>query len=102
MDDVAIGGGAGASMGKTAAESADNSGPLEQRVVSKNWSVRANAFDELNKMYLDGSGSEPVYQDYVEQWKVFLKDTNPGALEKALTALENCLKKIKAKTLMDH
>ena len=50
MDDAAIGGGAGASMGKTAAESADNSGPIEDRLVSKNWSVRANAFDELNKM----------------------------------------------------
>lgn len=25
----------------------DNSGPIEERLVSKNWSVRATAFDEL-------------------------------------------------------
>lgn len=29
MDDVAIGGGAGAQMGKSTAETADHSGPLE-------------------------------------------------------------------------
>jgi hypothetical protein len=34
-------------MGPTAAEKADNSGPLNERLVSKNWSVRANAYDEL-------------------------------------------------------
>lgn len=33
---------------KTAADTADKSGPLEERLVSKNWSVRAGAFDELN------------------------------------------------------
>ena len=37
-------------MGPSAAEKADNSGPLEQRIVSKNWSVRANAFEELLKL----------------------------------------------------
>lgn len=31
----------------TTANMADNSGPLEERLVSKNWSVRATAFDEL-------------------------------------------------------
>jgi hypothetical protein len=36
-------------MGPSAAEKADNSGPLETRLVSKNWSVRATAYDELKK-----------------------------------------------------
>ena len=39
MDDVAIGGGSGANMGKSSAAEADNTGPLEKRLVSKNWSV---------------------------------------------------------------
>ena len=102
MEDVAIGGGAGAQMGKTAAETADNSGPIEARLVSKNWSVRANAFDELNKLYIDGTGKEPVYGDHVDNWKLFLKDSNPGALEKALTAIESCLKKMTPKYMIDH
>ncbi len=33
---------------KSSAEVADKSGPLEERLVSKNWSVRADAFGELN------------------------------------------------------
>ena len=90
-------------MGKTAAESADNSGPLDQRLVSKNWSVRATAYEELNKMCVDAKvdSKEPFFQEHVDSWKVFLKDTNPGALEKALDTLQNFLKKVPAKVLMD-
>ena len=55
MDDVAIGGGSGANMGKSSAAEADNTGPLEKRLVSKNWSVRANAFEELTIMCKDPS-----------------------------------------------
>ena len=46
MDEQAIGGGSG-DMGPTAADKADNTGPLTTRIVSKNWSTRAGAFDEL-------------------------------------------------------
>ena len=42
-------------MGKTSAESADNSGPLDKRIVSKNWSVRAGAYEELKKMAEDAN-----------------------------------------------
>lgn len=31
----------------SSSQAVDNSGPLEQRIVSKNWLVRANAFEEL-------------------------------------------------------
>jgi len=34
-------------MGPSSSEMADNSGPLEKRIVSKNWSVRAGAYEEL-------------------------------------------------------
>ena len=103
MDDVAIGGGAGAQMGKTAAESADHSGPLETRIVSKNWNVRAQAYDDLNKLSVDATidSKEGFFQTHVDQFKVYLKDTNPGALEKCLDCLVNFLNKIQAKVLLD-
>jgi len=90
MDDVQIGGGSGASMGPSAAEKADNSGPLEKRIVSKNWSVRANAYEELTKMSQDAQrGCKADFmRDHASSWKDYLKDSNPGALEKALTCLE--------------
>ena len=47
MDDAVVGGGAGNAMGPSAADLADNSGPLEERLVHKNWSVKAKAYDEL-------------------------------------------------------
>jgi len=40
-------GGDGGAMGATAADKADNSGPLEERLIAKNWSTRAAAFDEF-------------------------------------------------------
>jgi hypothetical protein len=29
----------------------DNSGPIEQRLASKNWLVRANAFEEMTNLF---------------------------------------------------
>jgi len=40
-------------MGPSTAETADNSGPLEKRILSKNWSVRAGAYEELTKLSQD-------------------------------------------------
>lgn len=90
-------------MGKTAAETADHSGPLEGRMVSKNWNVRAQAYDDLNKLCIDAqvNSKEPFFIDHADKWKIYLKDTNPGALEKALGTLENFLKKIQPKQLLD-
>ena len=103
MDDQAIGGGSGATMGKTAAETADNSGPLDTRLVSKNWSVRANAYDELKGLCEKATvdSKEPIFPENADKFKVFLKDTNPGALEKALDSLVEFLKKVPAKVLLD-
>ena len=49
MDDVPIGGGAGDKMmnAPSSSDQADNSGPLEKRIISKNWKTRADAYDEL-------------------------------------------------------
>lgn len=96
MEDQAIGGGSGASMGPSAAEKADNSGPLEKRIVSKNWSVRAGAYDELTKMCTDSAKKSKAdfFKDHVGSWKDYLKDSNPGALEKALVCLQAFVDKI--------
>lgn len=52
-------------MGPTAAETADNSGPLDKRIVSKNWSVRAGAYEELTKMSAEAeSGKAAFFQDF--------------------------------------
>ena len=91
-------------MGASSAEQADNSGPLEKRMVSKNWSVRANAYEELTTMCRNAErGSKAqFFRDHVDQWKVYLKDVNPGALEKALTCLEAFLDKIHKSLLVEH
>mmetsp|Transcript_34357 Transcript_34357/g.52650 ORF Transcript_34357/g.52650 Transcript_34357/m.52650 type:complete len:86 (-) Transcript_34357:6614-6871(-) len=84
-------------MGPSAAEKADHSGPLEKRVISKNWKVRSDAFDELTKMCTEASvnSSEGFFVDHVDKWNIYLKDTNPGALEKVLDCLAAFLKKVK-------
>lgn len=89
-------------MGPSSAEQADNSGPLEKRIISKNWSVRAGAFDELTKKYKDASvnSKDEAFAQYIGMFKTnFLKDSNPGALEKALDCLKICLEKIRKQTL---
>ena len=50
-DDMAVGGGrgGGADDNVSSAQQADHSGPLEQRLVSKNWQVRAKAYEDLQK-----------------------------------------------------
>jgi hypothetical protein len=96
MDDQQIGGGSGNNMGPTSSEQADNSGPLEKRIVSKNWSVRAGAYEELTKLCQDASANSKAahFNQHCGEWKVYLKDSNPGALEKALCCLEVFLDKI--------
>ena len=34
---------------------ADNSGPIDQRLASKNWSIRAKAYDELTLLFKGAS-----------------------------------------------
>lgn len=36
---------------KSTAAQADNNGPLEERLESKNWAVRATAYEELQKLF---------------------------------------------------
>lgn len=91
-------------MGATAADKADNSGPLEKRIVSKNWSVRANAYDELTKMSKDAQhGCKADFmREHAGQWTVYLKDSNPGALEKCLDCFTAFLDKVHPSIIMEH
>ena len=102
IDEVAIGGGSGAQMGETAAQKADNSGPLEERLVNKgNWAVRAKAFEELTGIFNsapDNSKSEH-FMNSVDKFKIYFKDSNPGALEKSLDCFEAFLKKVDPKII---
>ena len=66
----------------------DATGPLEQRVVSKNWQARSKAFEEITAMFNAASNpAEDCFRDHSGQWKKYLGDNNPGSLEKCLDAL---------------
>ena len=73
---------------QSTANQADNSGPLEERLVSKNWSTRASAFEELLNLFKNADNpNDNIYRDHQTMWKKYLSDTNPGALEKCLDSL---------------
>lgn len=83
MEEMAVGGGAGsANAGPSSADQADHSGPLEQRLVAKNWKVKATAFDDLRKLCeaAEVNSKDGVFLDHVGQWKIYLKEANPQAL----------------------
>ncbi len=65
----------------------DHSGPIEQRLASKNWIVRAKAFEEITEAFKNASSSDDVFREHAGNWKKYLSDTNPGSLEKSLDAL---------------
>lgn len=104
MDDAPVGKGAGDQMtGTSAKDQADNSGPLEKRIVSKNWSVRAEAYAELTTMCKGSNRNSKAdfFKEHCCMWKEYLKDSNPGALEKALNCLESFLDKIHPSILIE-
>ena len=84
-------------MGPSKAAQADHSGPLDKRIVSKNWAVRAGAFDELLKKCNEATvnSKEPFFAEFAGMFKTFLGDNNPGALEKAIDCLIAFLAKVR-------
>lgn len=95
LDELPVGGGGPKTnapeefASQSASQAVDNSGPLEQRIVSKNWLIRANAFEELTGLFkaADNQHSQE-FRDHAGSWKKYLADANPGSLEKCLEALE--------------
>lgn len=60
-------------------------GPLEDRLVDKNWKVRAEAFEELASEF--AKGDQTVYPQYSRFLKKMVVDANPPCLDKALEAV---------------
>ena len=108
MDDMPIGGKGGGEnpvqSAPSSSELADNTGPLEKRIVSKNWKTRADAYDELSALCENAKvdSKEPIFSEFVIMWKEILKDSNPGALEKALACLEKFLAKCRSAIILDY
>jgi hypothetical protein len=62
--------------------------PIGERLLSKVWSVRAVAFDELASLFAEAdSPQDQIFRDHSSSWKKILADANPGSLEKALDML---------------
>jgi len=58
---------------------------MEEKLASKKWNERASAYEELNeKLKQISKGKDPLLYDQAEGFKKYLKDNNPGALEKAV------------------
>ena len=91
MDDVPIGGGDNKFLSEQPPPgnnqaNADADKPLEDRLVSKTWNTRADAYKELEALFKKeehGSRSQ-LFKDYSSKMATFLADSNPGALEKAI------------------
>lgn len=84
--------------GGSAANQADITGPIEQRLVCKNWSARATAFEELANLFKNSNTSkDEVFFNHAASWKKYIGDINPGSLEKCLDALTWFIDKADAK-----
>ena len=58
---------------------------MEEKLVSKKWNERASAYEELSeKLKHVSKKKDPLLYDHSEGFKKYLKDANPGALEKAV------------------
>ena len=56
--------------------------------------VGEGAFDELKEAFRNAAKkTDDIFRDHSDLWKKYLSDSNPGALEKALEALEQFLNK---------
>eukprot|EP00284_Hemiselmis_tepida_P012784 CAMPEP_0174938672 /NCGR_PEP_ID=MMETSP1355-20121228/64220_1 /TAXON_ID=464990 /ORGANISM="Hemiselmis tepida, Strain CCMP443" /LENGTH=128 /DNA_ID=CAMNT_0016185621 /DNA_START=55 /DNA_END=437 /DNA_ORIENTATION=+ len=59
-------------------------GPLGQRLESKTWKTRTEAYEELAKLF--EAGDEAAFEEYAESLSKFLKDSNVNAQDKAIEA----------------
>lgn len=95
IDDLPVGGGKqsafnenpfGAEFPNQAAQSNNSSNlSLNDKLVSKKWNERAEAYEELSEAikYISDS-KDPLFYDHSDGFKKYLSDSNPGALEKAV------------------
>jgi len=65
----------------TTADKADLSGPIEERLLSKNWSTRDKAFEELRNLFKSAKPKDDVFRDHSSNWKKYLNEANPRVIE---------------------
>ena len=54
-------------------------GPLEKRIVAKNWQVRAKAYEELSALFkATEKPNAAILKEYAGSWKTYVSDSNPG------------------------
>jgi hypothetical protein len=90
VEEMAVGGGGGNkdwSEGPAEKKEDPDAGkPLEDRLVSKTWGTRKDAFLELMEKFKaakpDNSGE--IFRNHVDLWPKYLADANPGSHEKVL------------------
>ena len=59
--------------------------PLEDRLVSKAWAIRKDAFEELkNKFKNLPENTKGQMMEHSSNWSKYLNEANPGAMEKVL------------------
>jgi hypothetical protein len=76
----------------------ESTAPLQERLLSKVWSVRAVAYDELATLFREAdSPQDQIFKEHSSSWKKFLADANPGSLEKALDMLQVFIDKAESK-----
>jgi len=82
---------------------ADADKPLEERLVSKAWLTRAEAFQELGSKFKAAKPNcaDDTFREHSTNWAKFLADINPGALEKALDCFAAYLDKVQPALLGD-
>ena len=68
-------------------EEQKDEGPLEDRLVSKQWKTRANAYDEFKSLLTSN-----LFESLWDFNPTFIGDSNPSAQEKALEAFSEYLK----------
>ena len=91
-------------METTAADKMDNSGPLENRIKSKDNKVREYAYVELTKMCQDAQHSckDDFRRKHAKQWSVYLQESNVMALEKCLDCFTAYLDKVHPYIILQH
>jgi len=100
MDDVPVGGGNSKFMEEQPSANAKNDDadkPLEERLLSKNWNTRADAYVELQGQFKSAplNCANDSFKDYATKWPNYLSDNNPGSLEKAIDLFQTFLEKVK-------
>ena len=74
-------------------ENADANKPLEQRLISKTWSIRKDSFEELRNEFkkMSENSKSNLMMEHASNWAKYLMEPNPGALEKVLDCFNEFL-----------